>query len=137
MKDLINALKNYGVYSILNDIVKYGYCRRAKDTDRAKSIPILLDHEIVESVMPTDFMLRFVHFSDDDAKQNFINEFYFLTITEKGRLVFELLKWQKESVKEERERIMQERYNERKNMAEKLLKAVGMDLSDFTTDYED
>lgn len=137
MKDLINTLKNYGAYSILNDIVKQGYCRRAKDIDRSKTVPIMVEHGIVESVMPTDFMLRFVHFSDDDAKQNFINEFYFLTITKKGRLVFQLLKWQKESVKAERERIMQERYNERKNMAEKLLKVVGMDLSDFTTHYED
>ena len=137
MKELINTLKNYGAFSILNDIVKQGYCRRAKDTDRAKSIPVMIDNGLIESVMPTDFMLRFVHFSDDDAKQNFINEFYFLTITEKGRLVFELLKWQKESVKAERERIAQENYNERKNIAEKLLKAVGMELSDFTTDYED
>ena len=68
--------------------------------------------------------------------KNFINEFYFLIITEKGRLIFELLKWQKESVKAERERIMQENYNARKDMAEKLLKVVGMDLSDFT-DCED
>lgn len=137
MKDLINALKNHGAYSILNDIVKQGYCRRAKDIDRAKSIPVMIDNGLIESVVPTDFMLRFVCFETEQSKQNFINEFYFLTITKKGRLVFELLKWQKESVKAERERLMQERYNERKNMAEKLLKAVGMDLSDFTTDYED
>lgn len=77
MKDLINTLKNYGAYSILNDIVKQGYCRRAKDIDRSKTVQIMVEHGIVESVMPTDFMLRFVHFSDDDAKQNFINEFYF------------------------------------------------------------
>lgn len=72
----------------------------------------------------------------EESKQNFINEFCFLIITEKGRLVFELLKWQKESVKAERQRIAEENYNARKNMAEKLLKAVGLDLADFT-DCED
>lgn len=136
MKDLINALKNYGAYSILSDCEKHGYARRGKDIDRSKTVPIMVDHGIVESVAPTQYMLRHVRFETEESKQNFINEFYFLTITEKGKLVFELLKWQKESVKAERQRIAQENYNDRKNMAEKLLKAVGLDLADFT-DCED
>lgn len=136
MKDLINALKNYGAYSILENCTAHGYCRRAKDNDRSKTVPIMAEHEIIEIVDPTESMLRHVRFETEQSKQNFINEFYFLIITEKGRLVFELLKWQKESVTAERQRIAQENYNDRKNMAEKLLKAVGMDLSDFT-DQED
>lgn len=136
MKDLINALKNYGAYSILENCTAHGYCRRAKDNDRSKTVPIMAEHEIIEIVDPTEFMLRHVRFESEKSKKNFINEFYFLIITEKGRLIFELLKWQKESIKAERERITQENYNARKDMAEKLLKAVGMDLSDFT-DCED
>lgn len=137
MKELVNALKNQGAYTILNDIAKQGYCRRAKDNERAKTVPILLDRGIVESVAPTEFMLRFMRFKDEQSKQDFIAENYFLTITEKGRLVFELLKWQKESVKAERERATQERYNERKNIAEKLLKVVGMELGEFAECEED
>ena len=136
MKDLVNALKNRGAYAILNDIIAQGYCRRAKDNERAKTVPILVDNGIVESVAPTEFMLRFMWFESEQSKQDFIAENYFLTITEKGRLVFELLKWKKESVKAERERATQENYNTRRNIAEKLLKIVGMELSEFT-DYEE
>ena len=136
MKDLVNALKNQGAYAILNDIAKQGYCRRTKDNERAKTVPILVDNGIVESVAPTESMLRFLRFVSEQSKQDFIAKNYFLTITEKGRLVFELLKWQKESVKAERERAAQENYNTRKNIAEKLLKIVGMELGEFT-DYEE
>lgn len=136
MKELINALKNYGAYSILENCTAHGYCRRAKDNDRSKTISIMAEHEIVEIVDPTESMLRHLHFESEESKENFINEFYFLIITEKGQLVFELLKWQKESIKAERQRIAEENYNARKNMAEKLLKAVGLDLADFT-DCED
>lgn len=86
--------------------------------------------------MPTDFMLRFIHFSDDDAKQNFINEFYFLTITEKGRLVYELLKWQKESIKAEREIARKASYEERQRIAKCLLKSIGLNFDEFIN-YED
>lgn len=136
MKELITALKNYGSFTILNDITKHGYARRAKDNDRSKTIPILLESGIIESVAPTEFMLRFVRFETEESKQNFINEFYFLTITEKGRLVYELLKWQKESVKEEREIARKASYEERRNIAKGLLKIVGMDIDEFS-DYED
>ena len=67
MKDLVNALKNQGAYAILNDITAQGYCRRAKDNERAT----------------------------------------------------------------------QENYNARKNIAEKLLKVVGMELSEFAECEED
>lgn len=52
MKDLVNALKNQGAYTILNDITAHGYCRRAKDNERAKTVPILVDNGVVESVAP-------------------------------------------------------------------------------------
>lgn len=134
MKELIEALKNQGAYTILDRIIKQGYAKQTKITDRAKTIPMLLEHGIVESVEATDFMLRFLRFESEQSKQNYIDNTYFLEITDKGRLVYELTKWQKESLKEERRRSNQVVANERKRIAQSLLNAVGIDLEDLTDD---
>lgn len=136
MKELIEALKNQGTYTILDSIIRQGYSKQTKITDRAKTIPMLLEHGIVESVEATDFMLRFLSFESEQSKQNYIDNTYFLEITDKGRLVYELTKWQKESLKEERRRSNQVVANERKRIAQSLLNAVGIDLEDLTDDED-
>lgn len=136
MKELIEALKNQGAYTILYSIIQQGYAKQTKITDRAKKIPMLLEHGIVESVEATDFMLRFLRFESEQSKQNYIDNTYFLEITDKGRLVYELIKWQKESLKEERRRSNQVVANERKRIAQSLLNAVGIDLEDLTDDED-
>lgn len=136
MKELIEALKNQGAYTILDSIIQQGYAKKTKITDRAKTIPMLLEHGIVESVEATDFMLRFLRFESEQSKQNYIDNTYFLEITDKGRLVYELIKWQKESLKEERRRSNQVVANERKRIAQSLLNAVGVGLEDLTDDED-
>lgn len=136
MKELIEALKNQSAYTILDDIIKLGYAKRIKGTDGAKTIPTLLEHGIVENVEATDFMLRFLSFESEQSKQNYIENTYFLEITDKGRLVYELIKWQKENLKEERRRSNQVVANERKRIAQSLLNAVGIDLEDLTDDED-
>lgn len=136
MKELIEALKNQGAYTILASIIQQGYSKQTKITDRAKTIPMLLEHGIVESVEATDFMLRFLRFESEQSKQNYIDNTYFLEITDKGRLVYELIKWQKERLKEERRRSNQAVANERKRIAQSLLNAVGIDLEDLTDDED-
>lgn len=136
MKELIEALKNQGTYTILDSIIRQGYSKQTKITDRAKTIPMLLEHGIVESVEATDFMLRFLSFESEQSKQNYIDNTYFLEITDKERLVYELTKWQKESLKEERRRSNQVVANERKRIAQSLLNAVGIDLEDLTDDED-
>lgn len=136
MKDLIDSLKNQASYTILNDIVKQGYARRTKATERAKTIPQLVKSGIVESVAPNDYMLRFLRFENEQSKQNFIDEHYFLTITENGKLIFELLKWQKESIKEEQARARKVNFEERKRIAQSLLKIIDIDLDEFVN-FED
>lgn len=136
MKELIEALKNQGAYTILDSIIQQGYAEQTKITDRAKTIPMLLEHGIVESVEATDFMRRFLRFESEQSKQNYIDNTYFLEITDKGRLVYELTKWQKESLKEERRRSNQVVANERKRIAQSLLNAVGIDLEDLTDDED-
>lgn len=136
MKELIEALKNQGAYTILDSIIQQSYAKQTKITDRAKTIPMLLEHGIVESVEATDFMLRFLIFKSEQSKQNYIDNMYFLEITDKGRLVYELTKWQKESLKEERRRSNQVVANERKRIAQSLLNAVGIDLEGLTDDED-
>lgn len=136
MKELMDALKNQGAYSILDDITKQGYAKRTKCTERAKTIPTLLEHGIVESVEATEFMLRFLRFENEQSKQNYIENTYFLELTEKGKLVYHLIKWQKETRKEEQERAYKARKAEQKRIAQALLNVVGIDLEDVT-DCED
>ena len=136
MNDLLDSLKNQASYTILNDIVKQGYARRTKGTERAKTIPQLVKSGIVESVAPSDYMLRFLRFENEQSKQNFIDEHYFLTITENGKLIFELLKWQKESIKEEQARARKVNSEERKRIALGLLKIIDIDLDEFIN-FED
>ena len=136
MRELIETLKNYGAYAILDEIVKQGYTKRIKGSVHAQTVPVLLEHGIVESVEATDFMLRFLRFESEQSKQNYIDNTYFLEITDKGRLVYELTKWQKESLKEERRRSSQAVANERKRIAQSLLNAVGIDLEDLTDDED-
>lgn len=136
MKELIDTLKNQGAYSILVDITMQGYAKRTKCTERAKTIPVLLEHGIVESVEATEFMLRFLRFENEQEKQNYIENTYFLKITDKGKLVYHLVKWQKETRKEEQERAYKARKAEQKRIAQSLLNVVGIDLEDVT-DCED
>lgn len=77
MKELMDALKNQGAYSILTDIAMQGYAKRTKGTERAKTIPTLLEHGIVESVEHNDFMLRFLRFESEKEKQNYVENTYF------------------------------------------------------------
>jgi hypothetical protein len=136
MKELIEALKNQGAYTILDDIIKHGYAKIIKGIERSQTIPTLLEHGIVESVEATDFMLRFLIFESEQSKQNYIDNTHFLEITDKGRLVYELTKWQKESLKEERRRSNQAVANERKRIAQSLLNVVGIDLGDLADDED-
>ena len=131
MKKLLDALKNQASYTILEDITKNGYAHRRKDTERARTIPILLECGIVENAEVTDQMLRFWHFNNEEEKQKFINEGYYLTITEKGMIAFELMKWRKESIRVERKREEEASYSERKRLAQNLLKCVGLELEEF------
>lgn len=136
MHELIEALRNYGSFTILSNIINQGYAKRIKCTERAKTIPVLLEHGIVESVEATEFMLRFLHFESEQSKQNYIENTYFLELTDKGKLVYHLLKRQKEIRKEEQERAYKTRKAEQKRVAQALLNVVGIDLEDVT-DCED
>lgn len=136
MRELIETLKNYGAYAILNEIVKQGYTKHIKGSVPAQTVPVLLEHGIIEDVKATEFMRRHLHFSSEQSKQNYIENTYFLEITDKGRLVYELTKWQKESLKEERRRSNQAVANERKRIGQSLLNAVGIDLEDLTDDED-
>lgn len=132
MKELFDALKNQASYTILEDIIKNSYAHRRKDSERANTIPVLLEYGIVEIVEVSEHMLRFWRFDNEKQKQGFIDNGYFLTITEKGKFAFELMKWQKESIARERKRYAEESYNERKRIAKDLLKSVGLELEEFT-----
>lgn len=131
MRKLLDALKNYASYTILEDITKNGYAHRQKETERAKTIPILLEYGIVENAEVTDQMLRFRRFDSEQSKENYMQRSYFLTITKTGKLAFELMKWQKETLKLERKREEEASYSERKRLAENLLKCVGLELEEF------
>lgn len=81
-------------------------------------------------------MLRFLRFENEQEKQNYIDNMYFLELTDKGKLAYHLMKWKKESIKEEQERAYKAQKSYQKRVAQALLNVVGIDLDDVT-DCED
>ena len=132
MQELMEALKNNGAFTILSDIIKQGYAKREKGTERAKTIPIMLDNGLIEEVEPTEEMMKYIRFSDEQHKQDYINVMYFLNITDKGRLVFELLKLWREAQKECIKQAEQARFDEQRKIAKSLLNTIGIHIDDIT-----
>lgn len=132
MEELLEALRNYGSFNILSDIIKQGYAKREKGTERAKTIPVMLDNGLIEEVEPTEEMMKYIRFSDEQHKQDYINVMYFLNITDKGRLVFELLKLWREEQKEGIKQAGQARFDEQRKIAKSLLNTIGINIDDLT-----
>jgi hypothetical protein len=132
MEELMQALKNNGSFTILGDILKQGYAKREKGTERAKTIPVMLENGLIEEVEPTEEMMKYVRFSDEQHKQDYIDVMYFLNITDKGRLVFELLKLWREAQKEGRKQVEQARFDEKRKIATSLLNAIGINIDNIT-----
>ena len=132
MEELLEALRNYGSFNILSDIIKQGYAKREKGTERAKTIPVMLDNGLIEEVEPTEEMMKYIRFSDEQHKQDYINAMYFLNITDKGRLVFELLKLWREEQKEGIKQVEQARFDEKRKIAKSLLNTIGINIDDLT-----
>lgn len=132
MQELMEALRNYGSFNILSDIIKQGYAKREKHTERAKTIPIMLENGLIEEVDPTEEMMKYIRFSDEQHKQDYINVMYFLNITDKGRLVFELLKLWREAQKECIKQAEQVRFDEQRRIALSLLNTIGINIDNIT-----
>lgn len=136
MEELMEALQNYGAFTILGDIIKQGYAKREKHTERAKTIPVMLNNGLIEEVEPTEEMMKYISFSDEQRKQDYISVMYFLNITEKGRLVFELLKLWREAQKETIKQAEQARFDEKRKIALSLLNTIGIDIDDLTANED-
>ena len=132
MQELMEALKNYGSFTILGDILKLGYAKREKGTERAETIPVMLENGLIEEVSPTEEMMKYIRFSDEQHKQDYINVMYFLNITDKGRLVFELLKLWREAQRDGIKQAEQARFDEQIRIAKSLLNTIGIDIDDIT-----
>lgn len=132
MQELMEALKNNGAFTILSDIIKQGYAKREKGTERAKTVAIMLDNWLIEEVEPTEEMMKYIRFSDERHKQDYIHVMYFLNITDKGRLVFELLKLWREEQKEVIKQAEQARFDEQRKIAFSILNTIGIDIDDLT-----
>lgn len=132
MQELMEALKNNGAFTILSDIIKQGYAKREKHMERAKTIPIMLENGLIEEVEPTEEMMKYIRFSDEQHKQDYIDTMYFLNINDKGRLVFEILKLWREAQKEAIKQAEQARFNEQRRIALSLLNTIGIDIDDIT-----
>lgn len=137
MIDLMIALKNYGTYAILSDCFLNGFAKRTKDSDRSKYIPCLLKHELVEIVPADDSMMRFVRFENEQSKQNYIEQRYFLKITEKGKFAYHFFTMYWNSLTNERKRAEEALAVERKRIATALLKNIGLDLADMIDSNDD
>ncbi len=79
------SLKKSGSLSILGDIIKQRVCQKErKASDRAETIPNMLDNGLIEEVEPTRRSDTYSLFSDGRHKQIAINVMYFLNITDEA-----------------------------------------------------
>lgn len=136
MKELMEALRNNGSFTILGDILKQGYAKREKGTGRAKTIPIMLENGLIEEVSPTEEMMKYIRFSDEQHTQDYIDVMYFLNITDKGRLVFELLKLWREAQRDGIKQAELAIFNEKRKIAKSLLSTIGIDIDNITENEE-
>ena len=137
MSDLIDTISNFGAYKILEDAVKEGYVKIAKSTARAGLVPDLIDAGLVTTTEATDFMLRFLSFENEERKQAYIQETYFLKITDEGGKIYKILAWHYRAMKEERRRSNNALIQERKNFALALLNVAGLTVDDLYDDDEE
>lgn len=136
MQELMEALRNYGSFNILSDIIKQGYAKREKGTERAKTVSIMLENGLIEEAEPTEEMMKYISFSDEQHKQDYIDVMYFLNITDKGRLVFELLKLWREAQREGIKQAEQARFDEQRRIALSLLNTIGINIDDLTANED-
>lgn len=92
----------------------------------------MLENGLIEEVEPTEEMMRYIQFSDEQHKKDYIDVMYFLNITDKGRLVFELLKLWREAQKECIKQAEQARFDEQIRIAKSLLNTIGIDIDNIT-----
>ena len=92
----------------------------------------MLENGLIEVAEPTEEMMRYIRFSDEQHKQDYIDVIYFLNITDKGRLVFELLKLWREEQKEVIKQAEQARFDEQIRIAKSLLNTIGIDINNIT-----
>ena len=136
MSDLISIISNFGTYRILADAVKQGYVKIAKSTARADLVPDLIDAELVTTTDATDFMLRFLRFENEELKQKYVKDTYFLKITDDGEKMFQVLDWHYRAMKEERNRANNAVRQERRKFATALLNVAGLTVDDLDEEEE-
>lgn len=137
MSDLIDTISNFGAYKILEDAVKQGYVKISQSSSRAGLVPALIDAGLVTTTDATDFMLRFLRFENEERKQAYIKETYFLKITDEGGKIYQILDWHYRAMKEERNRANNAVRQERKKFAISLLNVAGLNDDDLFDDEEE
>lgn len=137
MSDLIDTISNFGAYKILEDAVKQGYVKISQSSSRADLVPALIDAGLVTTTDATDFMLRFLRFENEERKQAYIKETYFLKITDEGGKIYQILDWHYRAMKEERNRANNAVRQERKKFAISLLNVAGLNDDDLFDDEEE
>lgn len=136
MSDLINIISNFGTYRILADAVKQGYVKIAKSTARSDLVPDLIDAGLVTTTDATDFMLRFLRFENEELKQKYVKDTYFLKITDDGEKMYQVLDWHYSVIKEERNRANNAVRQERKKFAIALVNVAGLNVDDLDEEEE-
>lgn len=137
MSDLINTISNFGAYKILEDAVKQGYVKISQSSSRADLVPALIDAGLVTTTDATDFMLRFLRFENEERKQAYIKESYFLKITDEGDKIYQILAWHYSVMRKERNLAKNEVRQERKKFAIALLNVAGLTDDDLFDDEEE
>lgn len=95
-KKILSSLDR-GDFLILKNCIEFTYCRRPKT--QAEKIESLIQLDLVESVHCEPHMIKQLRFKDEDSKEEFIKDYYWLKITETGLIVWALIDLYSERIK--------------------------------------
>ena len=129
----VELLRSFYGYSILSNCSKFGFSRQPKklSEDDSKILDELLDQGLVLSVPPTDEMLKHVHFTSEERKKEFIDEFYFLISTDKGKMALEFRLAYNERVREDSRKLKESLDKQKYEIASSLLESAGISLEEI------
>lgn len=116
-------------WRVLKEAAKFGFVRLPKSR---RDIDKIINSLFVEVVEHKDYMTHHIRFDNDEVKNKFINDYYFIKLTDIGVVAVTMRKQQDDRLMEATCKHQKEMQELKHNIARKLLSTIGLD--DVTID---
>lgn len=121
---LTQAVQDFKFWQVLKDAEKYGVIRLPKSRE---NIDKIINSPFVEVLEYRTYMTPNIGFSSVDGLEEFINNFYFLKLTDMGAVALSMHKKQEEQLMRAMRSHREEMQGLKQHIASRLLSAIGLD----------